>query len=149
MPEKLPLSVLGRHFIRSTIRAILLCLKAIVVATTWLAVLPYASFWTFRFYIWTADGVGGFARFMSGRTTALERVGKELGATLIATSNSSTADAVVAEVVDMRTGISTFVAEKAVETLAGTTPNPYGNLTALASWSKPAMVQEPWRKVLK
>lgn len=154
MPEKLPLPVLARHFVRSIIRTILLCLRAVVVAFAWLAILPYTSFWTFRFYMWSADGVGGFARFMSGRTTMLQQVGKEVGTTLVGASNSSTGEAVahvVAEMVDMRTGVATFITEKTVKLsqLVGTTPNPYGNLTALASWSKPTLAQEPWRIMLK
>ena len=50
MPERLPIFLVLRQFSHQVVSAILFGLRAALVATVWLAALPWATIWTWRMY---------------------------------------------------------------------------------------------------
>lgn len=50
MPTHLPVILLFRQFAQQAIHAVIFCLRAILVAFVWLAVLPWFTVWTWRIY---------------------------------------------------------------------------------------------------
>ncbi|THH12440.1 hypothetical protein EW146_g7700 [Bondarzewia mesenterica] len=50
MPRHIPVILLLQRFIQHALFAILFCLRAVVVALVWLAVLPWVTIWTWRMY---------------------------------------------------------------------------------------------------
>lgn len=50
MPDHLPVILLLRRFAQQTFFAILLCLRAVLVAVVWLGALPYITICTWRVY---------------------------------------------------------------------------------------------------
>ena len=50
MPERLPILLVMRQFSRQIVSAILFGLRAALVATVWLAALPWSTIWTWRMY---------------------------------------------------------------------------------------------------
>lgn len=50
MPERLPILLVMHQFSRQIVSAILFGLRAALVATVWLAALPWSTIWTWRMY---------------------------------------------------------------------------------------------------
>ncbi len=50
MPERLPLFLILRQFSRQLASAVLFSLRAVLVASIWLAALPWVTIWTWRMY---------------------------------------------------------------------------------------------------
>ncbi|KAH9849834.1 hypothetical protein C2E23DRAFT_837455 [Lenzites betulinus] len=50
MPERLPFFLILRQFSRQVVSAILFGLRTVLVASIWLAALPWATIWTWRMY---------------------------------------------------------------------------------------------------
>ena len=50
MPKQIPLILFLRKFIQKVFWGIVLGLRGIMVVTIWLAILPYVTVWTWRFY---------------------------------------------------------------------------------------------------
>ncbi|KZT70808.1 hypothetical protein DAEQUDRAFT_708092 [Daedalea quercina L-15889] len=55
MPERLPVLLLLRQLSRQAFNSVLFCMRAIVVATVWLALVPWATIWTWRMYFAMGD----------------------------------------------------------------------------------------------
>ncbi|KAK4045943.1 hypothetical protein OIV83_006501 [Microbotryomycetes sp. JL201] len=67
MPSSLPPLLFVRHFFLSASNWVLYGLRALLVGTAWLVLLPHCIVWIFRFLLWAADSVGIVALFVSGR----------------------------------------------------------------------------------
>ena len=50
MPDRLPVLLIMRQVSNQIVSAILFVLRAALVATVWLAALPWLTIWTWRFY---------------------------------------------------------------------------------------------------
>lgn len=50
MPTHLPVILLFRQFAQQAVHAVIFCLRAVLVAFVWLAVLPWFTVWTWRIY---------------------------------------------------------------------------------------------------
>ncbi len=50
MPERLPFFLILRQFSQQVVSSILFGIRAALVATVWLAALPWATIWTWRMY---------------------------------------------------------------------------------------------------
>ncbi|KDQ26811.1 hypothetical protein PLEOSDRAFT_1066099 [Pleurotus ostreatus PC15] len=55
MPSKLPVTLVIRRLLQQTIWGILFVIRAIVVGTIWLAILPLMTIWTWRMYFSMGD----------------------------------------------------------------------------------------------
>ncbi|KAF4569838.1 hypothetical protein EYR36_009639 [Pleurotus pulmonarius] len=55
MPSKLPVTLVIRRLLQQTIWGILFIIRAIVVGTIWLAILPLMTIWTWRMYFSMGD----------------------------------------------------------------------------------------------
>lgn len=180
MPSRLPLHLLAHHVLQSFAHAILFVLRAIVVAAAWLVVLPYAIVWIFRFLLWTADSLGSAALLLTGRTPqqlvepdTTRRVGNAIRLVKSAVESKAGEEGlkegltanVTAMSINWTTGEKTMVLEKTAEALSqaeamlrcqaeaamAVSPNPIGNLTALAMRQSSllrAVDRDPWQNLL-
>lgn len=77
MPEHLPFLLLLRRFIQSIFSAILLVLRAVLVASCWLVILPYSTIWILRSYLLSDSLLTGLAT-TSTKSTSHSIYGSEL-----------------------------------------------------------------------
>ena len=61
MPSKLPTTLLIRRLVAQAFYGILFGLRAVVVGTIWLAVLPLMTVWSWRMYFSMGDSTYGFS----------------------------------------------------------------------------------------
>ncbi|KAM0786584.1 hypothetical protein ACM66B_002040 [Microbotryomycetes sp. NB124-2] len=77
MPSRLPPRLFAHHLSVSVSNWVLYALRAALVITSWLVLLPHCIVWIFRFLLWAADSVGVVTLFVSGRAPAhLSQPGK-------------------------------------------------------------------------
>lgn len=146
MPAELPYLLLARHSLYAVVNAILLVIRAAVVGVTWIGVLPYGTYWTFKAYLWSADVVGIVARRAIGRQDPLPLVhpGSKITAMISAwTKNeNSSLEALNAMAVNLTTKEKTQLTMRGIGLLGdamarsaaavnGTTPNTLGDLATL------------------
>ncbi|KAF9546274.1 hypothetical protein EC957_009887 [Mortierella hygrophila] len=55
MPDTIPFWILTKRLIDTLAKGIKLILRAILVASIWLAILPYFTIWIWRLYFWVGD----------------------------------------------------------------------------------------------
>ncbi|KAH9840035.1 uncharacterized protein C8Q71DRAFT_474546 [Rhodofomes roseus] len=55
MPDRLPVLLLLRQLSRQAFTTVVFCIRAAIVATVWLALLPWATIWTWRMYFAMGD----------------------------------------------------------------------------------------------
>ena len=55
MPMRLPFLLLARRFAQQTGQGLLFALRAVMVGLIWLAILPWATIWTWRMYFTMGD----------------------------------------------------------------------------------------------
>lgn len=171
MPTNFPPNVLAVHAARSTGKGVLWILRAMLVAAAWLAMLPYAVLWVFRFLLFTADSIGVVTLLVtrgmpaSDKTSvvsrrlalALERVNAaarskplhELKEGLLANVTIISANWTSAEKQSLSDRVAEvlWTAEHALTcgdvASLNQTPNPMGNLTTLAAITKAGLNQTP------
>ena len=57
MPKQIPLLLFVRKFIQKIFWAIVLGIRGVLVVTIWLAIIPYVTIWTWRFYFVMGDNL--------------------------------------------------------------------------------------------
>lgn len=55
MPDTIPFWILAKRVIDTLAKGIKLILRAILVASIWLVILPYFTIWIWRLYFWVGD----------------------------------------------------------------------------------------------
>ena len=163
MPSRLPLHLLAHHILCTFARAILLTLRALLVAVSWLAILPYSIVCVFRSLLWTADMLGTAVLALAGRSlkelrdpSTAGRVGSTIKLVKSAVESTSQPieqlkEGLIANItavsVNWTTGEKSLVLEKTAQALTkaeevlkcqaqaarAISINPIGNLTALAA----------------
>ncbi|TBU39775.1 hypothetical protein BD309DRAFT_1083198 [Dichomitus squalens] len=104
MPERLPILLILRQFSHQVVSAILFALRAALVATVWLAALPWATIWTWRVYFALGDSAAWWI-------SAMKRPPSELDFYLGVVANGTVANATSSDSADAQspTPISLFV----------------------------------------
>ncbi|KAH9933406.1 uncharacterized protein B0H18DRAFT_1196777 [Fomitopsis serialis] len=72
MPERLPVLLLLRQLSRQAFTTVVFCMRAVIVAVVWLALLPWATIWTWRMYF--AMGDTTYVAFLPQRLRLSHRV---------------------------------------------------------------------------
>ena len=87
MPKHLPFHIFVHHMTRYLIRNFLVWLRAALVTTVWLGVLPYSmrSIWSFLFWI-SDEGLGGTAALLDSRGLASTQGANAISITVTGTT---------------------------------------------------------------
>jgi E3 ubiquitin-protein ligase DOA10 len=87
MPDTIPFWILAKRVIDTLAKGIKLILRAILVTSIWLVILPYFTIWIWRLYFWVGDwfafsanGLGVPNMYIENATTVATNATEQLAA---------------------------------------------------------------------
>ncbi|KAI1364767.1 hypothetical protein F5Y08DRAFT_306051 [Xylaria arbuscula] len=132
MPKHLPFHIFVHHMTRYLFRNFLVWLRAALVTTVWLGLLPYSmrSIWSFLFWI-SDEGLGGTAALLDSRGLTSAQGANAISVTITGTTMCPSTPLLATATTPA--SLSSVMSQHPVSTIMKAVAKP-ANLTATPSW---------------